>query len=420
MAWVLMVQPAFQPALQGKELLQTIFKRKQPPSVKDPSVETLAAEIDWLEKHIDNYGTVVPKQPDVWGQARLTKHRQEFEKVMYKELGNFNLLINGTISRSDSAFLANAFALSAAVSGQQPTSVTTTTTSAPGSGNFIAAPTINSSQFAGFTQQGIALEPTIALDQRARYLNHLHELRRMNEGDDTSVSPGYALNLVRIPISAISGRSTRKGYGAEITLTASLNLTPSLLPTTFRSLVINDVVDQLGLPITQIADQKLWIPSAEEKKKQEQVKSDINAGIKTAQARVAAVAAQTNAANVLAKAIPAADSEPAVSTSTLTKHPSNAVRTFAQKLELPDVATIPVLEEKLASAKRDESLEASLDLAATKLKLDAAQSQATNVLAAASSVPGELPEPVKMALSELKNALDQSNVVEPAQTMLRN
>ena len=120
LVWMLLINPAAQPALQGKEFLQTIFKRKRPPSGVDPSVEMLAAEIDWLEKHIDNYGTVVPKQPDVWGQARLTKHRQEFEKVMFNELGNFNLLVNGTISRSDSAFLANAFALSAAVGGGAP------------------------------------------------------------------------------------------------------------------------------------------------------------------------------------------------------------------------------------------------------------------------------------------------------------
>ena len=46
-----------------------------------PTVKALAHDLDALERHIDKYGSVVTKQPDVWGQARLTKHRQEFESV---------------------------------------------------------------------------------------------------------------------------------------------------------------------------------------------------------------------------------------------------------------------------------------------------------------------------------------------------
>ena len=82
----------------------------------------------------------------------------------------------------------------------------------------------------------------------------MHELRRRNEGDDVADSPGYALNLVRVPISVLPGKRTFRGYAAEITLTARLQLSPALLPTTFRNLVINDVVDQLSLPITRITD----------------------------------------------------------------------------------------------------------------------------------------------------------------------
>src|SRR5262245_16143965 len=47
-----------------------------------PTVHALAADLDKLEKHIEKYGSVVAKQPDVWGQARLTKYREEFEQQM--------------------------------------------------------------------------------------------------------------------------------------------------------------------------------------------------------------------------------------------------------------------------------------------------------------------------------------------------
>src|SRR3954466_10252925 len=49
---------------------------------KNPSVMALAHDLDHLEKHIDRYGSVVAQQPSVWGQARMTKHREDFENQM--------------------------------------------------------------------------------------------------------------------------------------------------------------------------------------------------------------------------------------------------------------------------------------------------------------------------------------------------
>jgi hypothetical protein len=98
---------------------------------------------------------------------------------------------------------------------------------------------------------GISLEPTVLLDQRARYLQHLQEIRRINEGDDTADSPGYSLNLVRIPVSILTGQKTRKGHAAEITCTIKPYLSDELLPSTFRQLVINDVIDTIGNPLLQ-------------------------------------------------------------------------------------------------------------------------------------------------------------------------
>lgn len=312
-AWLLAAVLCFgsltPPSSHGFDYLKNIFKGPGPVAGKDPSVERLAQEIDWLERHIEQYGSVVCKQPDVWGQARLTKHREEYEELMAAQKDQFELYINGTIARSDQAFFSNAFALQAAVSGRQATvlnpvtgarsalsqsDVTNLTTAVT---NQIPAPVVVtnpapntsqqsstifatsplqlslSTQFTGFATNGIALEPTLALDQRSRYIQHLHELRRINEGDDTADSPGYALNLVRIPVSILPGRATREGYGAEVTVTLTPYLSDVLLPTTFRNLVINDLVDQLGLPITHLCDSDLTARRLEQKKsklKQEQ------------------------------------------------------------------------------------------------------------------------------------------------------
>jgi hypothetical protein len=79
--------------------------------------------------------------------------------------------------------------------------------------------------------KGIKLEPIVHLDQKATFLNHLHQLRRINEGDDTADSAGYSLNLVRVPVSVLPGRYTEQGHGAEITMTLNPYLSPELLPT---------------------------------------------------------------------------------------------------------------------------------------------------------------------------------------------
>ncbi len=243
-----------------------------------PTVRALAHDLDELEEHIEKFGSVVAKQPDVWGQARLTKHREEFEQEMAKELGKFDYSLQGTVSMSDQAYFADAAALSAAVSRPRRAVISTSTATSAAAAPPPAAPPPpqtpllppeESDVFAAFSQMkrtpvqmpptlefakaktGIIVEPTVLLDEKARYLNHLHELRRINEGDDTADSPGYALNLVRIPVSVLPGKCTDVGYGAEVTMTLKPYLSAELLPTTFRNLVLNDLVDQVGFPVTQ-------------------------------------------------------------------------------------------------------------------------------------------------------------------------
>src|SRR5262249_2829912 len=105
--------------------------------------------------------------------------------------------------------------------------------------------------FGALGSAGIGLEPTIVLEQKARYLNLLNQIRRTNEGDDTADSPGYSLNLMRIPVSVLPGSKTEVGHGAEITFPIAPVLSDELLPMTFRNLVLNDLIDQLAFPLAK-------------------------------------------------------------------------------------------------------------------------------------------------------------------------
>ena len=81
------------------------------PFRKQTNVERLAGEIDDLEEHIEQYGSVVAKHPSIWGEARLTKHRHEFEQQIKKELQTFELTINARIDRKDRAFFEQTIAI---------------------------------------------------------------------------------------------------------------------------------------------------------------------------------------------------------------------------------------------------------------------------------------------------------------------
>lgn len=236
----------------------------------NPTMHALASDLDYLEEHIDKYGSVVAMQPAVWGQARLTKYRQEFEDEMFKDHSKFLPSLQGSLSRSDQAYLASATAISAAISGPKsdpaaPSIATVQTNTANADvfkafdpstpGGLTRTPALAKTDKDHFGFAGnISLEPTILLDQKARYLNHLNQIRRNNEGDDTADSPGYSLNLVRVPVSVLPGKCTMKGYGAEITMTLKPYISEELLPATFRQLVVNDIVDMLALPMAKLAD----------------------------------------------------------------------------------------------------------------------------------------------------------------------
>lgn len=276
MIFLIIFSPQLASAGDGAFSFSRFFKHKPAP---ETATIQLARTLDDLEKKLNKHGTVVAKAPDIWGEARLTKHRQEFEREMEKQVGKFELRLNAAISRSDQALLSSAFAISAFGGGATSTSASppldftniqnlvpginqTSDTEPPAEPGTTQNSTIYVSGPGGLRPAGLAeglkdkginIEPTIHLDQMARYLNHLHEIRRMNEGDDTSDSPGYSLNMVRIPVSIMPGSYTRMNHGAEITVTATPHVTDELLPKVFRQLVINDLVDLLAPPLRKLA-----------------------------------------------------------------------------------------------------------------------------------------------------------------------
>lgn len=242
-----------------------------------PTMHTLACDLDHLEKHIDWYGSVVAKVPDVWGQARLTTHREQFEQEMVKNLPLFEETLQGSLARTDQSYFLQAVALSAAAKGGtlQDASIpgiialpppAAGATNPPNTTDPIAPFFVGARQFtpgnfrAGVPPAegqnrgslGVALEPTLVLAQKKRYLDFLNQIRRENEGDDTADSPGYNLDLIRIPVSVLPGKRTDTGHGAEVTMTLTPILGEDLLPRTFRNLVMNDLSQQLGFPITQV------------------------------------------------------------------------------------------------------------------------------------------------------------------------
>lgn len=285
-------------------------------SCDKPTLMALGHDLDHLERHIDWHGSAVAKVPDVWGQARLTKHREEFEALMDPTNAEnhlqFEVGLQGSLARSDQAFFAQATALSiaarpkptafggnpAAAVGLVPTSqtvqvvatdndskntsTTDTTFGQPTPPPPAATPpppiatiqpadpkTLLDTVDKAVTRElvakrtaiapplagaGIGLEPTLMIAQKKRYLDLLAQIRRENEGDDTADSPGYEPRLIRIPVSVLPGKKTDEGHGAEVTMTLTPVLGDDLLPMTFRNLVVNDLLHQLGFPLTQFLD----------------------------------------------------------------------------------------------------------------------------------------------------------------------
>lgn len=107
----------------SRETARDLVVRQHPRTGQDDCIEQLAREIDWLEAWLDQYGSVVAKHPDVWGESRLTKYRSEYELELSQRLSRFELRDNAAILRSDLAFLSQAMGVGAAIEARAPASV---------------------------------------------------------------------------------------------------------------------------------------------------------------------------------------------------------------------------------------------------------------------------------------------------------
>ena len=80
--------------------------------------------VDELDRELFAAGMIDIKAPDVWGQNRMTRHRDEFEKQMLKQLGGFQEILQAAQRRADLAVMTSATALSfspaAAARGSAP------------------------------------------------------------------------------------------------------------------------------------------------------------------------------------------------------------------------------------------------------------------------------------------------------------
>ena len=252
------------------------------------TLEQVARSIDCIEEKILDDGTVVIKRPDVYSQSRMTLYRKNFESALYNAINNFNEVLSARVFRSDqAAFLSQsnlaAAAATAKTSGSGRGSSTTNNTITPpalvpvgtganaGTGvtpnglapnsivrpnslTALANPSTGAPFSLGFAGQpgpsqtayGLGVEPVVYLNQLKTYQDHLNQLRRVNMGDDIADSAGYGLYLIRMPVSIQPGECTHKGYGAVLNATLRHDFGSNFLPTTFRNLVVNDLVDQLS------------------------------------------------------------------------------------------------------------------------------------------------------------------------------
>lgn len=243
-----------------------------------PLIE-LCKRLDCLAEQLRDDGLVVMKQPDVFSQARMTRFRTDFENQMSTDLANFHLVLAARINRLDAATTTQTTSLGAALAAPGTTN-TAPTPPAPNFSPDSSAFSLYGRQIAAnqgpFGQLGLAtnnfaplganassaylglgVDPTVYLDEKRRFLEHLNQIRRISLGPDQNDSSGYGLYLVRLPVSITPGERTLQGFGADFTVSVEHEFGPDFLASTFRNLVINDIADQLSPVIYEAIRSKL-------------------------------------------------------------------------------------------------------------------------------------------------------------------
>lgn len=254
-------------------LFHWLKERVRDPFHRSPRLLTMTAladQIDKVEERLLDDGVIVVKQPDVWGQARMTSYRSEFEAAMKQEIGNFKGILSAksTASNGTSTTSSSSFNIAALSSGAKPGEANAASLVAPAN----SAPAVTQTGFFQPIKDGVlksetiggslldgrlGLEPTVLLDEKKRFLDHLNEIRRVNLGDDISVAPGYGLYLFRLPVSIQPGERTLQGCGAQLWITVRPEFTNRFLPITIRNLIVAELVDHMAPIVGQLIDRNL-------------------------------------------------------------------------------------------------------------------------------------------------------------------
>src|SRR5262249_15115814 len=140
-------------------------------------VVALAKRLDRLAGDLRDDGLVLVKQPDVFSQARLTHYRTDFETQMKKDLETFHLVLSARIGRLDAATtiqttsLAGALSSFSSATGNRDSKQKTD--NEPG-----ASYDPSKTSFGSLTVDPslkLGVEPTVYLDEKKRFLEHLNQ-----------------------------------------------------------------------------------------------------------------------------------------------------------------------------------------------------------------------------------------------------
>jgi hypothetical protein len=238
------------------------WKWRQPGGQRPPyTLAHIATLIDASEREIRAGGTIVVKQPDVWGQDRMTAFRRDFDLRIRGELDRFQPVVSAQVARTDNAAVAAAATVRASVtpagmSSAAPAELPLTQFELPPAAPFVPL----KDRFSGLGPQAgsLGIEPSVLLDERKSFLDHGYELLRVNLGDDTSDAAGYGLYLFRLPVSIDPAGPTFKGWGGSLTVTVKHDFGNRFAAETFRSLVVNDLVDLLAPIVGELIRSDGW------------------------------------------------------------------------------------------------------------------------------------------------------------------
>jgi len=238
---VIMVGLALVVVLAGPTVLagpwEWLTHRNQSPPC---TLSQVGSWIDAAERDIRAGGTIVIQQPGVWGQDRMTSFRRDFDVRLRGDLDRYQPVISGQVARIDAATIDGQV-----TAGRPPLPI---------------APAVAPDKVAIPSDARLNIEPTIALDEKKRFLEHDYELLRVNQGDDTADVAGYGLYLFRLPVSIDPAGPTCKGWGGLLTVTVRHEFGCAFLPETFRNLVINDLVDLLAPIVLELIRSEGWRP----------------------------------------------------------------------------------------------------------------------------------------------------------------